>query len=133
MTYTQEMSNMALTIKKDKRNSVDGSRITVYRNLKFTGTYPAGGEPFDANATAGLKTVESVTFGKGQDIVGLTLSYDFTNKKIQLLGESTEASGNEVQPPAAAAAGGRPLIEVANGFDATGITALEVFIKGTRS
>lgn len=124
---------MALTIKKDKRNSVDGSRITVYRTLEFTGTVPTGGEPFDANAVAGLKTVESVTFGKGNAITGLTLSYDYTNKKIQLLGESTEASGNEVQPPAALTAGGRPLIEVADAFDATGITALEVFIKGTRS
>ncbi len=123
---------MALTIKKDKRNSVDGSRITVYRTLAFTGTVPAGGESFDANAIAGLKSVESVTFGKGT-IAGFVMSYDYTNKKIQIFGDTTEASGDEVSPITTPPSETRPLAEVPNGFDATGIDALEVFIKGTRS
>jgi len=50
-----------------------------------------------------------------------------------LIGESTQATGNAVDEPTALAAGGRPGIEYPNAFDATGITALELIITGTRS
>ena len=123
---------MALTITRSKRNSVDGSRITAYRTVAFTGTYPAGGEPFDANAECGLKGVEEVRMGAGMP-AGFTVRYDYANKKLQLFGESTLASGAEVSPVTDPAAEARPLEEFANAFDATGISALELIIKGTRS
>ena len=132
MTYTQEMSNMALTITRNKRNTVDGSRITCFRTVQFTGTYPTGGEPFDANAECGLKSVESVRTGAGVPI-GFDVRYDYTAKALMLIGESTQATGNAVDEPTALAAGGRPGIEYPNAFDATGITALELIITGTRS
>jgi|5_EtaG_2_1085323.scaffolds.fasta_scaffold10636_3 hypothetical protein len=132
MTYTQEMSNMALTITRNKRNSVDGSRLTCFRTVKFTGTYPAGGEPFDANAQCGLKSVEKVHVGAGLP-EGFDVRYNHATKKLQLFGESTQATGNAVDEPTAVAAGGRAAIEFANNFDATGITALELIITGTRS
>jgi len=126
------MSIMALTITRSKRNSVDGSRITAYRTVAFDNSYPAGGEPFDANAQCGLKGVEEVRIGAGLP-AGFTVRYDYANKKLQLFGESTEASGAEVSPGTNPASETRPLTEFANTFDASGIDSLELIIKGTRS
>ena len=132
MTYTQEMSNMALTIQRTKRNTVDGSRITCFRTVAFDDSYPTGGEAFDANAECGLKTVESVRTGAGLPL-GFDVQYNYATKTLMLLGESTEATGNAVNAGAALTAGGRPALEYANAFDASGITALELIITGTRS
>jgi len=132
MTYTQEMSNMALTITRNKRNTVDGSRITCFRTVAFDDSYPAGGEAFDANAECGLKSVEMVHVGAGLPD-GFDVRYNYGTKKLLIFGESTEATGNAVDEPTALAAGGRALIEFANAFDASGITALELIITGTRS
>jgi|13_taG_2_1085334.scaffolds.fasta_scaffold02924_7 hypothetical protein len=132
MTYTQEMSNMALTITRSKRNSIDGSRITAFRTVAFDNPYPAGGEPFDASAECGLKSVEEVRIGAGLP-AGFTVRYDYATKKLQLFGESTEASGDAVNPGTNPAAETRPLAEFADTFDASGIDALELIIKGTRS
>jgi len=133
MTYTQEMSNMALTITRNKRNTVDGSRITCFRTVAFDDSYPAGGEPFDANAECGLKTVENVIVTGAGLPDGFDVRYNYTGKTLQLFGESTQATGNAVDAPTALAAGGRASIEFANAFDASGITRLELIITGTRS
>ncbi len=123
---------MALTITRTKRNTVDGSRITCFRTVAFDDSYPTGGEPFDANAECGLKSVENVRTGAGLPM-GFDVQYDYTNKTLMLLGESTEASGDAVNAATARTAGGRPSLEFANAFDASGITALELIITGTRS
>jgi hypothetical protein len=65
--------------------------------------------------------------------MGFDVQYDYTNKTLMLLGESTEASGDAVNAATARTAGGRPSLEFANAFDASGITALELIITGTRS
>ena len=111
-----------------KRQSVSGGRITTFHSVAFAGTYAAGGDSFDANAVSGLSNVDDVNIVSGQ-LDGFTVLYDYANKKLRILAPSTEASGDEVQVVAAVA---QPMVEFANGGDATGMTALIVHITGTR-
>jgi len=125
---------MALTITQSKRNNVVGSRITSFVNVTFDNSYPTGGEEFDATAYVGtpdsvdiiVKTIPNKGIG------GLLLRYDYANKKIMAFASSTEASGNAVDKPTAAAAGGLALIQLANNSsDLDGATA-EIIITGGR-
>ena len=125
------MSAMAVTVTNRKRQSVSGSTITTFHSVAFTGTYSAGGEAFDANTVSGLSNVDSVIIDNGA-MNGLVARYIAGNKKLAVFGESTEETGSAVDAGAADLAGGRPLIEFANGGDLTGITDLKVTITGTR-
>jgi len=123
---------MAIVATKDGRNNVSGSKITAYLSLAFTGTYSAGGEPLDAGAAAGIGQVDEVKILSNGQMLGYVYEYDYTNKIVTVFGTSTQASGAEVLEGAAATAGGKLLIEVANGTNLQGITALKVQVTGGR-
>ena len=125
---------MALTITQSKRNNVVGSRITAFVNVTFDNSYPTGGEDFDATAYVGtpdsvdiiVKTIPNSAIG------GLLLRYDYDAKKIMAFAASTQASGNAVDEPTAAAAGGQPFIEMVNTSDALDGATAEIIITGGR-
>ena len=124
---------MAITTTTRKRQSVSGSTITTYHSLQFTGTYPFGGEAFDANAISGLSNIDDVKITSlGMAIPGLDFFYEPALKVIKVFGETTEAVVGAVSGGDATTAGGRAGIEVANATNLTGITALQVNITGTR-
>ena len=125
---------MALTITQSKRNNVVGSRITAFVYVTFDGSYPTGGEEFDATAYVGtpdsvdivVKTIPNKGIG------GLLLRYDYANKKIMAFASSTEASGNAVTKNDAATAGGLALIEIANTSNFLQDATAEIIITGGR-
>ena len=123
---------MALTITQTKRNSVSGSKITAYVNVTFDNSYPAGGEAFDATIY-GVGTPDSVDIRLvGPQATKIELRYDATNKKLQAYGSTTEASGAEVQAPAAVGAGGLALLELANASALLATLVTEITITGGR-
>ena len=128
------MSAMAITATTRKRQSVSGSTITTYHSLAFTGTYATGGDALDANALSGLSNIDNITFHglTHSTAFGYEFLYDYTNKKLMVFGETTEAVVGAVEVGDAETAGGRPGIQVANGLDLTGITALHMVVTGTR-
>jgi hypothetical protein len=73
---------MALTITQPKRNSVSGSKVSVYLSVTFDSSYAPGGEAFDATAY-GVADIDSLTIhNTTADELGYVVKYDATNNKL---------------------------------------------------
>lgn len=124
---------MAITVTKE-RNSVSGSRISVYFSILLDDAYPTGGYPFNLKNQSGLTNIDSISISQqGFAINAQTFNFlmNPTNVNILCMGDSTEASGAAVGGGAALTAGGKSMVELADAEDLSGITLL-IAVTGRR-